>query len=87
MTKEKISELWSEAWNDLGKPNVDLDSIFAIRDEFIKKLLLECAKVVCVNCKDGNESLPTKEPHRRIHKLTATWSESCRAPSFFLEDE
>lgn len=83
MTKEKIEQLWLESII----PITSMDLTGEEPMKFARKLLLECAKSVCINCKDGNESLPTKEPHRRIHKLTATWSESCRAPSFFLEGE
>ena len=87
MTKEKIRELWDEACGESSHIRDDDHFRGQMEDLYTRKLLLECAKSVCINCKDGNESLPTKEPHRRIHKLTATWSESCRAPSFFLEDE
>lgn len=87
MTKEKISELWSEAWNDLGKPNVDFDSFVAIRDEFVNKLLFECAKIVCMNCKNGNASEPTNQPSRRVHKVAVNYHESCRAVAFFIEGE
>lgn len=78
MTKERLEELLRSV-TDVGDVIVPL--------EFARVLLLECAKTVCINCKDGSPSLATNDPNHRIHQLTPKWPEACRAPSFFIEGE
>lgn len=90
MTKEKLEELWLESW--VGLP----ESIDEATEEnnhriallsYSRKLLFECAKMACINCKDGSPSLATNDPNHRIHQLTPKWPEACRAPSFFITGE
>lgn len=93
MTKEKILRLWGECWDGLPDTTAALDVDETIRTEvlhrYTKKLLLECAKTVCINCKEGSVSEPTSESYRRIHRLGKSGQhiEACRAPMLFLKGE
>lgn len=85
MTKEKLDELLVES---IGAPPTDKIFILAI-EMYTRKLLLECAKTVCINCNDGNISIATGQAHHRIHRLgrNGLHVEACRASSLFIEGE
>ena len=86
MKKETIEQLWQSSLDchvETAKEEIVL--------RFTRKLLLECAKMVCVNCKEGNVSTPTEQAHHRVHHLgkRGLWiyTETCTAPGFFIEGE
>ena len=81
MTKEQLRSYYDGAFL------VESDKQFEQVLDFARVLLLECAKAVCINCKEGNLSERTKDPSRRVHRTTATYHESCRATAFFIEGE
>ena len=92
MTKDKLNELFVSAQHNIADKHKFTDCEIQLEAddvtmEFARALLFECAKTACINCKEGNESRPTKDSNRRVHQLTDKYSESCRAPSFFIEGE
>lgn len=79
MTKERLAELYGGFF--IG------DEHYEPAMDFARAILFECAKMVCVNCKEGNPSEKTSDPTRRIHKLSKNYQESCRAVAFFIQGE
>lgn len=85
MTKEYIHELWKAAqWLDEQNPRILIEDVV---EEFAKKIMLEGAKKVCVDCSMFGPSIQGNNGYR-YHEIqgggTYKYKEPCRATSFYL---